>query len=596
MAGRTLDLESLIQEPDILATAIAVEFVRLNQLRSSWLAEKKELRNYIFATDTSKTSNVQLPWKNSTTLPKLTQIRDNLHANYMAALFPNDEWLDWLGDDEDAEAKEKKNIIKAYMMNKNRQSGFINTVSEMVYDFIDSGNVIATTEYVNETREFPEGSDQEGELIPGYVGPRAVRLHPFDVVFNPTAVNFEQTPKIFRVLKTMGELATDIEDHPEWGFLEGAFDQVKNARKNVTGLTSNDVHQNEGYQIDGFGSYLEYLNSGYVEILEFHGDLWDVNEEELLKNHIITVVDRRFVLRKVPNPSWRGSSIRHAGWRLRPGNLWAMGPLDNLVGMQYRLDHLENLKADVFDQIAHPITKVQGFVEDWEDQPGARIYLGDEGDVEHLRPDTTALNADFQIQQLMVTMEEMAGAPKNAMGIRTPGEKTKFEVQTLDNASGRIFQNKVAYFERQFLEPLLNDMLELARRNMDTSDVVRVVDDEFGAALFQRITPEDLRARGKIRPIGARHFATKANQMQNLINMMNSPIGADPAVNTHISGLKMAQVMEDLLDIEKFGMVIPNIRVAEQLETQKLIDAGSQDLDDTAAASGTAPSQEEPIA
>ena len=58
----------------------------------------------------------------------------------------------------------------------------------------------------------------------------------------------------------------------------------------------------------------------------------------------------------------------------------------------------------------------------------------------------------------------------------------------------------------------------------------------------------------------------------------------------------MAQVMEDLLDIEKFGMVIPNIRVAEQLETQKLIDAGSQDLDDTAAASGTAPSQEEPIA
>ena len=51
------------------------------------------MRNFLFATDTSKTSVGGLPWKNSTTLPKLTQIRDNLHANYMSAVFPNDNWL-----------------------------------------------------------------------------------------------------------------------------------------------------------------------------------------------------------------------------------------------------------------------------------------------------------------------------------------------------------------------------------------------------------------------------------------------------------------------------------------------------------------------
>ena len=48
-----------------------------------------------------------------------------------------------------------------------------------------------------------------------------------------------------------------------------------------------------------------------------------------------------------------------AGWRPRPDNLYAMGPLDNLVGMQYRIDHLENLKSDVFDQIAYPILKIR---------------------------------------------------------------------------------------------------------------------------------------------------------------------------------------------------------------------------------------------
>ena len=120
-----------------------------------------------------------------------------------------------------------------------------------------------------------------------------------------------------------------------------------------------------------------------------------------------------------------------------------MGPLDNLVGMQYRLDHLENLKADVFDLIAHHVLKIKGHVEDFDYGPGETIYVGDEGDVEFMRPDVTALNADMQIDRLEAKMEDMVGAPKQAMGIRTPGEKTKFEVQTLDNASSRIFQSKI---------------------------------------------------------------------------------------------------------------------------------------------------------
>src|SRR3990172_3607805 len=112
--AKTLDLNLLIG-PDTLATSISNTFVRLNLARAPWLAEKAELRNYIFATDTRKTSNAQLPWKNSTTIPKLCQIRDNLHANYMAALFPNSDWLDWEGDDEDSVVKKKTNVIKTFL-------------------------------------------------------------------------------------------------------------------------------------------------------------------------------------------------------------------------------------------------------------------------------------------------------------------------------------------------------------------------------------------------------------------------------------------------------------------------------------------------
>tara|TARA_R110002051_G_scaffold18015_3_gene51992 strand:- start:6327 stop:8102 length:1776 start_codon:yes stop_codon:yes gene_type:complete len=591
MAGRTLDISEYIGIPDGLPSYISNQFTRWNQMRIGWIEEKKELRNYVFATDTTKTTNSNLPWKNSTTIPKLCQIRDNLHANYMAALFPNDDWLIWEGDDEDAEAEAKRKVILSYMQNKLRNSGFINAVSELVYDFIDFGNVLGSTEYVNEVRE----DITTGEVIPGYVGPRAVRVTPYDVTFNPVAAHFENSPKIIRFIKTLGEIAADMEDHPEMGYLQEVFDKVTSIRKSVAGMTSNDLHEAEGLQVDGFGSMLEYYQSGYVEILEFYGDIWDGESETLLKNHIITVVDRMHVIRKIPNPSWRGQSLRHAGWRLRPGNLWAMGPLDNLVGMQYRIDHLENLKADVFDMIAYPMLKISGHVETFEYQPGEEIFVGEEGDVQFMHPDTTALQADMQIERLEAKMEDMVGAPKQAMGIRTPGEKTKFEVQTLDNASSRIFQSKITYFERNFLEPLLNDMLELARRNMEISDVVRVVDDEFGAALFETITPEDLASRGKLRPMGARHFAAKANQFQNLNNLANSAMYNDPAVNTHFSGLKLAQVVEELLDIEKFDLVSPNVRVAEQLETQRMIDTGSQELNDERAAEGGQPPEEEEI-
>jgi hypothetical protein len=257
-----------------------------------------------------------------------------------------------------------------------------------------------------------------------------------------------------------------------------------------------------------------------------------------------------------------------AGWRPRPDNLYAMGPLDNLVGMQYRIDHLENLKADVFDQIAYPVIKIRGDVEDFDFAPGARIYLGEEGDVGYLQPDATALQADLQIQLLENKMEEMAGAPRQAMGIRTPGEKTAFEVQSLQNSASRIFEHKTAHFERTFLEPILNAMLEVARRNMNMSDTIRVLDDATGAILFRSITKDDITAKGKLVPVGARHFAERARRVQNLTQLYQLKL-ADPTIAPHLSGKEMAKIMaEELGEPNLYG---ENISVIEQLETQQTV-------------------------
>ena len=563
MAGTTIDM-SLIISPDNIATEIADRWRLWNQQRVGKLEEWKELRNYLFATDTRSTSNSDLPWKNSTTVPKLTQIRDNLHANYMAALFPQNKWMRWSGQDKDSNTKVKREVIQAYMENKTQLSDFEITMSKLVLDYIDYGNCFATVDYETNYTEL-----EDGEFIAGYIGPKIVRISPYDIVFNPVAADFKKTPKIIRSLVTFGEAKKMVEDDPNKEFMSKVFDRMIGTRSAIQGYSDSDLHKNDGFVVDGFGSIREYYESDYVEILTFYGDIYDKATNTLLKNRIIKVVDRSYILNDIPNPSWLGTSpIFHVGWRERPDNLYAMGPLDNLVGMQYRIDHLENLRADVFDQVAFPVIKIKGDVEDFDFQPGSRIYCGDEGDVTYLQSDAagTALTADNQIAVLENRMEQLAGAPREAMGIRTPGEKTAFEVSSLQNAASRIFQNKTQHFERVFVEPILNAMLEAARRNMDATDIIRVFDDELGISIFQTITKEDITAKGKIMPMGARHFAERAQRLQNLQQLWQIK-SSDPTVAAHMSGKEFARILSE--ELGEKNLFSENIAVYENYETQK---------------------------
>jgi hypothetical protein len=562
MVGTTLDMK-LIISPDSIATEISDKWRLWNQQRTGKLEEWKELRNYLFATDTRSTSNSSLPWKNSTTVPKLTQIRDNLHANYMATLFPQNKWMKWMASDKTSNAKIKRETIQAYMENKVQQSDFEVVMSKLVLDYIDYGNCFATVDWEANYTEL-----ENNEIIPGYIGPRVIRISPYDLVFNPVASDFKATPKIIRSLLSMGEARKMIEEDPNKDYMKKVFDRMIGTRNAIQGYSDSDLHKNDGFVVDGFGSIREYYNSDYVEILTFYGDIYDKLTDTLLKNRIIKVVDRSYVLSDKPNPSWLGRSpIFHVGWRERPDNLYAMGPLDNLVGLQYRMDHLENLRADVFDQIAFPVLKIKGDVEDFDFQPGTRIYLGDEGDVGYLAPDPTALNADNQIANLENKMEQLAGAPREAMGIRTPGEKTAFEISSLQNAASRIFQNKTQHFERIFVEPILNAMLEASRRNMDASDVIRVMDDELSVSIFQTITKEDITANGKIIPMGARHFAERAQRVQNLSQLWQLK-ASDPSVAAHLSGKEFARIMAE--ELGEKSLFASNISIYENYETQKV--------------------------
>ena len=565
MAGKVLQVEDVV-EADRLGHQIANYWVEWDRLRSNKITQWEELKKYIFATDTTQTSNAQLPWSNKTTLPKLCQIRDNLFANYMASMFPKRKWMKWVANSEADAMKAKVQTVEGYMEWAADRNEFFTEIGKIVLDYIDYGNAFGTAEWAD-GRVLTEGNEQVG-----YVGPVVQRISPLDIVFNPTAPDFAKSPKVIRSLVTMGEVkdmlekqSKEVEDIPA---LEELWKWMVGHRNTITQYEGTVKSRDVIYEISGFESYQQYLSSGYVEILTFYGDYFDTETNELQRNRVVKIVDRCKVLSDEPNPSAFGTApIFHAGWRIRPDNLWAMGPLDNLVGMQYRIDHLENMKADLWDLTAFPPLKIKGYVEDFEWGPFEHIYVGDDGDVEMMAPHPTVLQADQEIAFLQQQMEEMAGAPREAAGFRSPGEKTKYEVQRLENAASRIYQNKISHFEREMTENILNAMLELARR-LVTPQVIKVYDSEFQIEEFINLTVEDITGNGRIKPFAARHFAQQAQMVQDLSTFYSSP--AFQMVAPHFSTIKQAELWEDILDIEDWGIVRPWVAITEQAEAKRL--------------------------
>jgi hypothetical protein len=574
MVGKVLELVGDIIQPDQKASQLARQWLVWENMRNPWKKGQEEINRYLYATDTSSTSNSILPWKNKTTIPKISQISDNLYSNYTLTIAPKDKYVFWKADNADDNSVRKRNCIQNYMSWVMRQPMFKQELFRTILDYIHKGNAIAMPDWVDQRVE------QKDKTQIGYIGPVFRRLSPLDVVCNPTADNWTSSPKFVRTIMSMGELKDylgKISNEENRVAYENLYEYLKEIRMRARGLYGDWVERDALYQMEGFGTFQQYLLTNSVEVITFYGDFYNADEDLFEKNRVITIVDRHKIMDDKANPSFFGyPPIYHCPWRKRVDNLWGMGVLENLIGMQYRLDHMENMKADMMDLSTYPVQKVKGFVEDFTWQPGEKIFTSEEGDVELVQPNINVQQLVEDIQMLMNLMEEMAGAPKEAMGFRSPGEKTKYEVQRLESAASRIFQNKINQFEEFILEPMLNGMLELARRNMTSAITIPVTDSEFDVETFQELSVEDITGSGRIVVRGARHFAEQAEMVQNLQGLFNSP--GWQFVQQHFSSVKMAQMYEDTFDLKDYGIVMPYVNISEQADAQRKVQALQEQL------------------
>jgi hypothetical protein len=570
-----------MQEPDYLATAIANKFVAWESARDRWYNNAKETLENLYATSTRDIFNQAKDTDNCTHIPKITQIRDMLITYYLDAMFSLPDYVDWEAYNEESLDINTKDTLKALMAQMLHDSQFQPTIRELVEDYVDYGNAFTTVAMVNETLKLESG------VANVYNGPKAVRLDPLNVFFDPLAISFEKTPKIIRTIKTLGELVAEAEELPESAqvykeALNRALEKRSRIRQAVSTTNAESI-KNDICSIAGCGNWSQYYASDTVELLTFYGDLYVVEKNKLYKNSKIVVMDRCSVLLEEPIKNFGfNCNIFKAGWRDRKDNLWSMSPLDNIKGMQFMVDFLENKRADIFNYISNPMWVTKGDVEMPEYlYPGCHVGVDVDGDFKTISPDATALAADTYVDRYQMLMEEMAGTPREAMGFRTPGEKTAFEVSQLNTAASRLFNEKTRKFEMEILEPLLTLMMRMYLS--DPTRVTRVkMMNEDGVILFKEVNVQDMAVQGRFIATGSNTYTERARQAQTIMQLYNSAIPSDQLVFNYFNPKVIAKVIAHTTGLDKYKDIIqPNARVDAELEMAKYQEFGRQQMEET---------------
>ena len=83
----------------------------------------------------------------------------------------------------------------------------------------------------------------------------------------------------------------------------------------------------------------------------------------------------------------------------------------------------------------------------------------------------------------------------------------------------------------------------------------------------KEITKEDIKANGKIIPMGARHFAERAQRVQNITQLYQLKL-SDPSIATHMSGKEFARILAD--ELGEPTLFSENVAVTEQMQTQRI--------------------------
>lgn len=558
---------------DDIARLIAQRWTDLYGQRETQRQRDKEVIEYLHASSIKDTTNYKdHNLKGHTTnIPMLYKHKEVLVAMYMDMWFPNSNYMKWEQDRSmDEEQVKKGRTTAAYIQKKLKYVPNAKAMRQLAEDFVTYGRIAALTDFERVMKP-----NNVGGMTAVYEGPIIHRLHPDSYVFDVTAADIRKTPKIIRHVYSMAEIVRMHEDGSKIYTKEVVDKMFMRRSRNNQGSGWEQANKYANMAIQGYGDYNAYLQSGHVEILAFLGDLYDNSTNKLLRDQHILVLDRDEVVYRADMNTVTGDNFFYHVYEGFESTLGGIGPLHKVVGLQYAMNHVQNMKANALDLELQPPLKFQGGDATQPFGAGERFVLDIDEDVNPMNPGTQALQVNAEQGFIMSLYDQVTGVPSELSGIRTAGEKTAFEVDQILSGGQRIPTRKAAEAEQFFWEPLIRSMLEQAQDNMALSDYVKVINDSQGVETFVEVTKDSLVEASSIYPIGARGLAEEARSLREFHTITQNPIIAQ-LIQPHTSGKALVRKIEKSLNWEQSGVFRDYVQLAEQAELQDNATVASQ--------------------
>jgi len=559
MSGEISTALTSFKEPVEKASFITALWLYLDNNRDGAVEAWKEVEAYRYATDTHALPNNSSAFTHSTHIPVIAAIAEDLEAIITQVVMPHEDWFTFKAMSADAAKKATARAVVSYLKNRfalNEQEG---VVKKLVTSLVNYGVCFSQVAHV----------DERNEDKVGYVGPKTRLISPYDIVFNPTAPDFNSTSKIIREIISVGELVR----RGKKGILDNdAVQAIIKQRSVYLAAPKRSVDKSNTYTPLGYGTYEEYISQGHVELLWFYGDVYDQVNDTLHESRVIVVVDDTHVVldEEVKTPTGR-PYISRSVWKEVPDNLWGQGPLANIVGLNYQVNHRENAKSEGLDRLIYPDKVFVGDIEEiYNEETGQTTYINAEGGggVQELAINTQFLGFNLEIQGLEQHARSAARLPSDLTG-----EKTALEFSALTDGGMRGFIDKARDLERTSLEKHLQASLELAHEHFGDAFAVPS-QNEGGFIEMLNITKDSLAVDGILVPKGARRFARK-NQIMSSITQL-SATGLMQVVAPHMSGKGTANLIEELLEVGDTGMFEEFAGILEQGEAQQVMNQVEQ--------------------
>ncbi len=528
----------------------------------------KETRAAVFATSIENTSSANMDTVNRTFIPKLADVYDTLQSNYQDALFSSPKFFTFDGNS--TKDREKGIAITTLLRNKSEQKKFRQTTGrQIISDYVLYGNFFLDVSYEKEYNSY-------GELV--YTGHVINRVSPLDITFDISATNFRSSPKIVRHLIHIADLKNFPKKFPSKKWDTALIEKLIKTRGADTRDQLIDERKKDNLRIDGFSTVSDYYSQPYVELLVYRGDVFDQDKVEISTGRKIYIIDRSHVILNEESDSPTGyDGLHHCAWRLRPDCLWGMSPLDNLLGMQWRINKIENTKADIYDHIAWPKPIVEGMTSNQMDPKSlydphtAMCLMGDER-FRYESPNPVALSlSDSHMQQYFKSIEDFAGTPPESRGVRSPGEKTKAEFQGLDQRMSRVFKDKAEVAEGT-IEQALREAYELTLQNFDSKDHIEIFDNIEQTQVIKELAKEDIKAIGSFSCIGSKHWDRKNKTKADLADLMVL-LRQFPTMIAHVKGWNTIQAFESSYELEELDLFEQMAGAKEQADVQAITNA-----------------------